>query len=240
MIMSSLAIQHTRAIFERLAETVPPLVPQAIRADLKQALEQVESNDTLTLEEVEATVLSFGKRLWPYRRAFDEFYDLSESELAELFLLQRLPPKMKKRYQEFLAHGGSFQDLRSGHPAMFFSIEERMKLCEILVDVSTAIRGYTKQRVASTERQRYEERIVEFQTILEDMEKRLDTLRQMAEDEQEHPDLAAEIRAQIRAFEQGLCLLGPNTSYDAVCRAEEHVVGRKVEKHMHRLSRAHA
>ena len=54
----------------------------------------------------------------------------------------------------------------------------------------------------------------------------------MADDEQEHPELAAEIRSQIRAFEYGLCLLGPAHHYEAVCQAEEHFIGRKEEKKM--------
>lgn len=223
-------VQHTLTIFERLYRDLPPLVPTSLVNDMAAALEQMRHNHHLSLETLETTLLSFGKKVWPYRRAFMEFYDMYESELAESFLRQRLSGTMKQRYEEFVAHGGQFRDLHDGHPLTFFSLSQRQTLCTLLVDVTREVRQHTTQIVLSTERRRYEQRVVEFQIILDDIEKRLDSLRQMADDEQEHPDLAAEIRQQVRAFEQGLCLLGPRTRYDAVCSSEEHFVGRRQDK----------
>lgn len=226
------SVQHTLFIFERLFEDLPPLVPETIRRDMGSALEQMRHNFTLQLPELEDTMIVFGMKIWPYRKAFDEFYNMSESELGESLLFHHVSPKLKKRYQEFLAYGGTYRDLHAGKPAMFFSLEDRGELCGALVDVARDVRAHTAQLVLGADEKRYEERIVEFQLILDDLEKRLDTLRLMAEDEQEHPELAAEIRAQIRSFEYGLCLLGPSHSYEAVCSAEEHFVGRKQEKSM--------
>ena len=64
------------------------------------------------------------------------------------------------------------------------------------------------------------------------MENRLNALRLMADMEGEHPELAAEIRDQIRAFEQGFALLGPKVRHDAVCNAEGHFQERKLLKKM--------
>ena len=223
-------VQHTLYIFERLYDDLPPLVPETVQKDMMSALTQMRHNYSLTLEELEDTVIAFGKKIWPYRKAFDEFFDLFEGELGESFLLGQLSKEFKRRYEEFLVYGGSFRDLHSGGQANFFSPEERGALCVTLVDVGKLIRAHTVQAVLSTEQRRYEERIVEFTGILNDIEKRLGTLRQMAEDEQEHPELAAEIRGQVREFEYGLCLLGAGHSYEAVCSAEEHFIGRKKEK----------
>jgi hypothetical protein len=149
-------------------------------------------------------------------------------------LLQKLSSGLKKRYQEFQAHGGDFRDLHGGGQLEFFSAPERVEFCRVLVSVSQAIREHAVQAVVSTDQLKYEERIIEFSEVLDDIEKRLDTLRQTADDEQEHPELAAEIRAQIRAFEYGLCSLGPHTSHAAVCEAEGFFSERKLEKHHQR------
>ena len=226
------SVRHTLWIFERLRGDAPPLVPIEISADLDQALEQIRSNFDLTLEELEGTFIVFGKKLWPYRKAFEEFLDVSEARLGEKFLLSEFARGLKQRYEEFKAHGGGLRDLHTGSPASFFTVPERNELCGALVEMNHEIRKYTAQAVLTTERRRYEQRIVEFQIILDDIEKRLDTLRRMADDEQEHPELASEIRAQIRAFEYGLCLLGPEHRYEAVCLAEEHFAGRREEKKM--------
>ena len=220
-------IRHTLAIFERMSGNMPPLVPTQIAADMQTALTQMRHNMDLSLEEVEDTMIVFGKHLWPYTRAFNEFVEVEEGKLGEKFLLGKLSPRMKKRLREFFAYGGTFRDLHRGHPAVFFMPEERQELCVALVDVGQEVLAHTRQLVVSSERPAYEQRVVEFETILDDMERRLDTLRQMADNEQEHPELASEIREQIRAFEYGMCLLAPPVSYDAVCNAQEHFEGRK-------------
>jgi hypothetical protein len=116
----------------------------------------------------------------------------------------------------------------------FFSPEERQVLAEALVQVDLDVRSHTIQAILSTERKKYEDLIINFQTMLDDIEKRLNSLRQVADDEQEHPQLADEIRAQVRAFEFGLCLLGPNTKHEDVMNAEVFFQQRKIHKQLHR------
>ncbi|MEK7083665.1 MAG: hypothetical protein AAB932_00325 [Patescibacteria group bacterium] len=220
----------TLSLFEHVYDALPPLSPEIIQTEMRHALDHVRYDPELTTEELEDTMIVFGKQLWPYMKAFHEFLDVYDGKLGEKFLIGKMPPAMKKRYKEFKEYGGAYRDLHSGHPAPFFSGEERQALCVALVESSHDVRAHAAQAVLSTERRPYEERIVEFQLILDDIEKRLDTLRQMADDEQEHPELAAEIRAHIREFEYGLCFLGSAPKYEAVCNAEEHFAGRKLEK----------
>ncbi|MDP2684436.1 MAG: hypothetical protein Q8P20_05255 [bacterium] len=228
--MHKLSVKHTLDIFSHLVLKMPPLVPKGIQTDVKQAYEQMKSNFGLELEETEKTIIVFGKKLWPYRRAFEEFFSVYKSEVGEKFLVGKLTPKLKRRYSEFLEYGGTFRDLHSGNPALFFSSDERVEACEALIQVNTDVSKYTAQAVLATTRTSYEKRVVEFQTILDDIEKRLASLLVMAEAEQEHPELAEEIRQQVLSFEYGLCLLGPPHHYDAICQSEEHFKGRKIEQ----------
>lgn len=225
-----MSVKYTIDIFARLQRDLAPLVPKEVKADMQQAITQMKENYDLTIDELEDTIISFGKKIWPYRKAFEEFLDTHEAAVGEGFLVAGLSREMKQRYRDFKAYGGTLRDLHVGSPATFFSAEERGFLCEALVEMNLNIRRHTTQSVLSVERQKYENKVVEFQIILDDIEKRLDTLRLMAEGEQEHPELAAEIREQIKSFEFGLCLLGPAHQYEAVCNAEEHFVGRKKEK----------
>lgn len=221
------AVKHTIAIFERIVVELPPLVPERTLNDMKEALEQVKLNFDLNIQELEDTMIVFGKQVWPYRRAFEEFVSLCEGRLGETFFLNRVSLGLKKKYQTFVTHGGEYRDLHSGSPVDFFSSEERTELNHILVDVRDELRSHTRQEILSTRRKEYEKKILEFQSILDDMEKRLSSLRLMADDEQEHPQLAAEIREHIRGFEYGLTALGPHPDEAAVCRADEYFEGRR-------------
>ena len=221
------AIQHTQVIFEHLCSDIPPGVPKEIKENIAQAREQVESNVSLTLPELEDTMIYVGKLLWPYREAFQEFFRVAEGDLGEQYLLGKFNPIMKKKYQAFKENGGSFRDLHAGTNVSFFTSDERVMVCEALISVEEEIRAYAVQAILSTDERRYERRVEEFKKILEDMETRLNALRTMADMEGEHPELASEIRDQIRGFEQGFALLGPKIRHEAVCNAGEHFEGRK-------------
>lgn len=226
--------KHTISIFEKIYNNLPPLVPEEIKQEMSHALEHFQNDFSVTLEEIDDTMIIFGKKIWPYWKAFNEFLDMYEGKFGEKFLLGRIPRELKFRYKEFKEHGGIYKDVYSGSPATFFSIEERQMLSSSLVEVDSDIRQQVMQAVLSVERKKYEELILNFQIILDDIEKRLDSLRLMADDEQEHPQLAGEIREQVKAFEYGLCLLGPHVQHEDVKNAELYFQERKIYKNLHR------
>jgi len=220
-------IQHTIFVFKHVAANLPPLTPDSVRDEIRHALDHLENDSSVTIESAEEIMIAFGKKIWAYWKAFDEMAAMYSGKLGEKFLLSKLSRSAKTKYQEFINQGGDFSDVYSGRPALFFDDIERVELAQALVEVQNDIRNYVTQAVMTTERNKYQNLIVDFQTILEDIEKRLNTLRQVAEDEQEHPQLAQEIRAQVKNFEYGLCLLGEHTRYEDVLRAEDHFTGRK-------------
>lgn len=228
-------IKYTIEIFARMYQRLPPLVPEMVRQEMQHALEHLENNYDLEIVEVENVIIGLGKKVWPYWKAYGEFFDLYQSKLGEKFLLGKLSADLKHKYKTFKECGGDYHDLRTGGPLSYFTSEERQILSEKIVEVDNDVRQHTKQAVLSSEAKKYENLVIEFQDILENMEKRLDTLRLMAEDEEEHPRLAEEIRSHVRAFEFGFCLLGPNVRPGELFEAEEYFVQRKVAKKLHRV-----
>ena len=227
--MQSKAILHTLAIFERIYNNLPPLVPGEIVENMAAAIEQIRSNYSLTLGELEDTMIVFGKKVWPYRRAFEELLQVYECQIAEKLFIQKASPAVRRSYEIFKTTGGVWRDLYSGAVAHVFTVEDRPGLHGIIVDVKCAINAFAAQAVVTIDRAKYEAQIEEFKEILSDIELRLQSLRRLADEEQEHPQLAAEIREHIRGFEYGLACLGPRVDYAAVCNAHEHFQGRKLE-----------
>ena len=91
------------------------------------------------------------------------------------------------------------------------------------------IDNYTIQAIHSTAKLDWNKRVAEFQIIFAQMENQLNNLRILAQSEAEHPQLAAEIRAQIAAFEEGICLISPAPNLATINRAHEHFIGRKLD-----------
>lgn len=227
-------LEHTIALCERLYEDVPPLVPGEIKENMRKAVEQMKNNINLSMDEVENVIIFFGKQLWPYREAYKEFYNVYEGVLGEKYFLRKISVELKTRYNQYIAQGGSYRELHSGSKMDFFTHDERPELTKALVEVEQDIENYTRQTVVSTDQKKYEQRVKEFGVILNDIEGHLQTLRKMTEKEGEHPELIAEIDAQIKGFEHGLCLLGPKTDFEAIRSAKEHFDGRRSVIAMHK------
>lgn len=228
-------IKHTIDIFERMYNNLPPLLPEEIKNEMEHALEHLHNDYTVSIEDVENIVIAMGKKIWPYWRSFQEFVDMAQGEMGEKFLLGKISPSLKIKYKKFKECGGSYRDLRTGGPMNFFDENERTEITKVVVEVDQEIKKYVRQMSLSSDRKKYEDLIIEFQGILDGIEKRLDNLRLAAEDEAEHPRLAEEIRAQIKSFEMGLCFLGPNIKNHEICEAEEFFQERKISKKLHRF-----
>lgn len=221
-------MQATLAIFRHLASVTPPLVPDALLSTMKRALDYFEAYPTSTLDELEKVMYAYGYELWPYNQAFKEELLSAEQRVGERFLRARLSAELNEHYQRFVKQGGTLRSLRNGKKiGEFFSVDERSALCEILVNVHHDIRAYALQHVWGVGKIHYRNNIEHFRRALKTMHHHIEKLRHLADHEDDHPALAEEIRAQIRAFEQGLCLLGPELSYDAVCSSVDYFEGRQ-------------
>jgi len=227
-------IKHTIDIFQHMSNNLPPLLPKEVKKEIDHALDHLHNDYTISLENVEDIVISLGKKVWPYWKAFQELVDMEQGKLGEKFLLGKLSPDLKKRYKEFKEYGATFHDLYFGGAVTFFNIEERGEILTQMIETNQEVRKYMIQSVLTKERKKYEGLILDFQEILDDVEKRLDSLRLVAEDEEEHPSLADEIRDQVRSFEFGLCLLGPNLRHEEVNLMEDFFFERKGEKKIYR------
>jgi len=228
--MKTTTVEQTIPIFERMCNNLPPLLPEKTIKNMRQALEQVKNNPDLTEEELERTMVHFAKLIWPYNQAFQELYKSYERLMAEDLFVQKLSPMLRKRYFEYKATGHGYIDVAKGKNLAFFAHHERVLLQQVVVDIVCDTRTFVFQALTHRDRETYLERVDEFKEILEHIELQLDSLRELAEHEQEHPQLAAEIREHVRGFEHSFAFLGPKVDYTAVCAAHEHFEGRK--KHL--------
>lgn len=220
-------IKHTVNLFKRLYEDLPPLVPEKVEKDMKKAVEQLENNMHLSREEVEDTIVEFGKKTWPYRKAFHEFLDVYEGKMGEKIFLTKMSKQFKQKYKEFKEEGCDFRDLFQGRHIDFFTLQERTKLHQALSETRKDVKKHVRQKVVSSEKNSYKESIKEFEGVLEEIENHLQTLKELADNEQEHPEIVTEIKTQIKDFEHSLGGLGGEVKHEEISNAKEHFKGRK-------------
>lgn len=224
-------VSHTLNILGQLTRDLPPLTPLELQRDIRDTYTALSRNNQLSAAESEAAVITSGKKIWPYRRAFQEITTFYEHKIGEIFLTYSLTEPLKDRYRAFTAAGGCFQDAWSGRSAAFFFADDRPTLTTALIATQQYIRAHAAQAALSVARPRYENRIEELSRELEASEKELYLLRSLANQESD-PSLAKEIQAHIQACDYGFCGLGPAVTLAAISQAREHFQGRKEEKLM--------
>lgn len=223
---------YSVSFFERLLHDLPPLFPKADREAMQHALEHMKNGPQLTQEEVEATIITFGKKIWPYRRAFEEFLEKIEKRRADEFFEAHVRdyPELVGWWTGWKERGQhAHHDVFRGAEASIGMLahEKRRALCEALVATRRDLWQATLTVATGQEREAYEKRVVEFKVLQEAIEERLAKLRAVADMTQEHPRLATEIRQAVRDFEKGLAFLRPHTTFEEVCHLEARVPVRR-------------
>lgn len=229
--------QSTTSIFRHLYQKLPPLYPKEKKEEMQNALEQLENNKDINREQAEDTAIAFGYEVWPYNQAFKEFLAINEGKIGNDFLFPLLSLDLREKYEDFIEMGGSLKELHSGRPAEFFESVERVELCEALVEMEKKIREFTVNQIILKFKNKYLERVGEFVEILNKVRQEFKILETLAEEEQDHPVLVQEIKSKIRGFEQGLCLLGPELDFNAVCQTNEFFIDRQT--HLNNLKGIH-
>jgi predicted Zn-dependent peptidase len=222
-------MKSTVELFRKMYEELPPLFPAETRKKMNHALLHLEKDSTLTVKEVEDTMIVFGYEVWPWLRAYREFFVMAETRIGEHFLISRLSRNGQRRYQEFLSYGGTLNDLRSGKGLDFFLDEDQQDFRKALIELRREIKDYTDRMIIGLEKDKYFRRVEEFSAVLTSLKSGLDQLNKLADEEQDHPAIADEIRSKVRSFEYGLCFLGPEQNLEIVNNLPEHFAGRRSE-----------
>ena len=220
-------MQSTLQLFHYFYDNLPPLVPENVVLSMKNELERLENDQTVSLEQIEDSMVKFGYEVWPWNQAFKFFLLSVEEQLGDHFLLPRMSDGLREKYLNFQACNGTLKDLQTGRPASFFTSEERAELCERLVDMRLHLKEYVRRNLVGVNKNVYLEKVEEYKKLLEKITFNIESLRNFMEKEEDGSVLIGEINAKIKDFEHSLCLLGTELDYEAVCQVQDFFAGRK-------------
>lgn len=225
------AVAHTLAIYARIYNHLPPLVPFEIQKKFKTELDRLSSTDTVSLEEVETLMAPFAHEVWHYLKAFDEILALHEQTLGEKTLLQKVSPGLKKKYTLVTKIGGGFRQLLRGTIADHFDHDEKCELTALLVELKRDVRRYAMQAVLTHDRATYEQKIEYYGAMISEVNETIVKLQELVEQNRDiDPELAEEIIGKIRAIEQSFSFIGPEMDMNEIRHAPAYYEGRRHER----------
>lgn len=218
--------QHTLDIFQRAYARIKGLLPSHIDDDVSRTMKHYQEHLGQSVVEAEEALANMAKRFWPYYRAFHELFLEYKEKLAEEAFLSGASRTLKKRYKDFVAHGGTFANLENGRESDFFSPDERAEIRTLFIQLHQDIAKHTHHAIESLDARHFQERVRAFRIQLDEMEDAIHSLQQMA-DEIDHAGLSEEIRSHIEGIHHSFLFVGPPVDYIAIMNAVTHFEGRK-------------
>lgn len=223
----------TLSLFRHLYVTLPPLFPEDTKQRMGECLARFQRDPDASVGEVEQIMVVFGYEVWPWSRAYHNFLDRIHGHAVDHFFLPKLAPSLADKCRSFIRCGGSFDDVRSGNAAEFFAEDERRELLGALINLHGAARQYASHQILGLDRRWYLERVREHLDRIAEMSEIVKNLRAEASREKSYPFLAAEMEDRARAFEHGLCHLGPEIDHDQMRRSLD--IFRDYREHLQRM-----
>ena len=223
---------YSLSLLQRMHRNLPPLVPKDVIDDFKHALTDIESDPHISQRDIEKTMIHFGSLLWPYRKAYEEFYKNAEARHGDEFMRAHLKDGMKQWYELFKKHGGILADLKKGEFSTITHLtsDERTALSQALVETHSMLQKTTRQEILGSTCETYKKRVLEFRIMFEDIEARLSHLKLLAQKEKRHPALAHELDALIHTFELALCGVNPERCLNDLEYCADNFHGRKEDR----------
>jgi len=214
-------MKYTTQLLQRLLDQLPPFFPPESAVSAKKYY-----TECISLEDSEHGLVALGYAVWPYRQAHRKFLDAAEAALGAHFVLPRVSENLKNKLETYRAHGMDDKHWQSGATADYFNSEERLELSQALALAQEDLRQYTHRQIISTSRKQYLEQVAKYQEILDSLKIKIEELKELAGQADNHPGLQADILDRVNTLEQGLCNLAPEPTIADAELVLEHFRGR--------------
>lgn len=118
--------QYSLDLLSQVIAKAPRFFPSGKKQDMVDTLVRLTNNPATTRAEIDAAIVSFGREIWPYRKAFWHIHDTDGRHDEDAYLKEALSPELREKYEQFVKKGFRVEDVRAGGEfERFFTQEER-------------------------------------------------------------------------------------------------------------------
>lgn len=125
--------EYTLDILKQVIEKAPDFFPADRKKEMEKTLAALRADAATPRQKIDEAIISFGKEIWPYRKAFWAVHDESKIE-EQQYIREKLSPAVREKYEIFLRKGGHIEDIRTeaglDELETFFTPEEMTDLVE--------------------------------------------------------------------------------------------------------------
>ncbi len=193
----------TLSLLRLSVEKAPEFFPAARREEMRAEIAALDAEPKTPVADIEKRIVSFGKEIWPYRRAFARIHDVEGRVREDRYLQEELEKRgLKEKYLNFLAKGSRVEDVRQGGPdfEIFFTPDERAAVVEAKLAVHDRVAKEIQAMCLDAKNGDCLTFINRYAAEQKDIEARIAAFASLAERSEKW---APEIRGKVRLFEEG-------------------------------------
>ncbi|MFH0928415.1 MAG: hypothetical protein V1821_02990 [bacterium] len=181
---------------------MPDVVPEQAREEAHRALDRFTNDPGASLEAIELEIAKVGKLSWPYRKAYEDFFEQFGEKIKEELFIEELSPEVREKYLAWCKVGNNFKDLRNASKFdRDFVASDRFLIEEALLSAEEGAKSQIDGQITGERQHEYQTLLQKYQETEELLLKKLAELKSMAaESEKWSPEILNKVRLAEEGF----------------------------------------
>lgn len=186
--------------FRKAVARLVPLTPKAIRDEASTLADDLERNESSTIEQIRQALVYVGKKEFPYRKAYQELCSGDEEARLQEIVLGKLDESLKAKMEPVVKYGVHILDfVKSSQFESELSDDERSQVDREITAAHDVLDRQCDERAAAR-RGTYDELVARWTATQTHIQQTIEVLRGMADRDPEYHD---DILARVEQFENG-------------------------------------
>ncbi|MCF6276952.1 MAG: hypothetical protein L3J07_03860 [Candidatus Magasanikbacteria bacterium] len=169
--------KYSLDLYKLLLDQKPAGLPVAVFTEGQKDYKRLEK-EAQTPEQVEFSMISYGKKVWPFMQAQNKFLELYGEEKRKGFFLDLLPENLKEKWNRFESEGGEMHNYREGDKyENYFSVEEDLEIEKAEVEANSKLKEYILDLAQNEKKDEYRKLVEKLESEQEEMTQKIEELR---------------------------------------------------------------
>ncbi len=193
--------EYTLDLLRTVIHSMPAVFPRDRHEQMDKQLDAFLNDSNAKKEDIEATIVAFGKEIWPYYEAYEQFYRThGEAREREAMRLQ-LGDRVRGIFDQFVSEGGKIEDVRGGaRLETVFDEDAKVEIVNAELEAHDAVHDEMEKLIAGEMAAEFSQQLNDHQKKLIAYEEKIAELRLLASRD---PRSAPEILDKAKTYEQG-------------------------------------
>ncbi len=207
--------------FRRAIEKLVPLTPKEVIDEADRLAGELESNESSTAEQIRQALVYIGRKEFPYRKAYQELCAGDEEARMQEIVLGKIDDVTKSMMEPVTKYGVHILDFVKSSQFEALSDDAKVAIDNAIREAHDVVNRQCDER-ASSRSESYQELVRRWTGEVENIQKLIDVLKDMADRDARYHD---EILGRARQIEDGFSMIEEDPSQELVEKEIAHWAG---------------